>query len=103
MKMMFQGDDEDSIPYPMPGLTRTPADTSTPAARRATFATIATPPDENRLMGDFDDLLLGSTARVKTEEEPAWKPMGATARGKTEDETTVKPVRSGGRAHRLQG
>ena len=94
---MFQGDDEDTIAYPMPGLIRTPADTSTPAARRTTFATIATPPDENRLLGDFDELLLGATARPKTEEEPAWRPMGATAQGKIEDETVVKPVRSAAR------
>src|SRR6476660_4499995 len=87
---MFPGDDDDTIPYPMPGHIRTPADASTPAARGATMEMR---PDRSRLLSeiDFDDPEpVRSSYREDREEEMTVKPERTSFRGKTGESTTEK-------------
>src|SRR5688572_33232105 len=90
--MMFPGDNEDTIEYQMPGLIRTPAGTSTPAAGGVTMGT---QPDRSRLLADldFDDPMpVGATAREKMEEEETvWKPMRSSLRERPDAPTTSTP------------
>src|SRR5688572_30227604 len=96
--MLREEDDDYEIAFRMPSQVRTPAETSTPAARRATMET---PQDRSRLLTeiDFDDpvepvrtslrektgdsttekMKLKSDGRVKTEEtEKTGQPMNST-------------------------
>src|SRR5688572_9392967 len=96
--MLREEDDDYEIAFRMPSQVRTPAETSTPAARRATMET---PQDRSRLLTeiDFDDPVepmrtsfrektgdpmtekrkLKSDGRVKTEEtEKTGQPMNST-------------------------
>src|SRR5688572_14894191 len=98
MMLREEDDDDDTIAYPMPSQVRTPAETSTPATRRATMET---PQDRSRLLAeiDFDDPEpVRSSFREDREEETTVKPVRTSFREKTGDPTTEKmKLRSGGR------
>src|ERR1043165_4138964 len=89
--MIFRDDDEDTIAYPAPGSVRTPAETSTPAARRATTEM---PLDRSSLLAeiDFDDPQPGrSSYREKTDEPESSKTnLKSAFREKTGEPTTSK-------------
>src|SRR5688572_31781265 len=76
--MLREEDDDYEIAFRMPSQVRTPTDTSTPAAKRATMEMQQ---DRSRLLAeiDFDDP----------------EPVRSSFREDREEEMTVKPERSG--------
>src|SRR5678816_4184140 len=95
--MLREEDDDYEIAFRMPSQVRTPAETSTPAARRATMEM---PPDRSRLLTeiDFDDPVepVRTSLREKTGESTTEKmKLKSDGRVKTEEtEKTGEPMNS---------
>ena len=97
--MLREEDDDYEIAFRMPSQVRTPADTSTPAMRRATMEMQQ---DRSRLLAeiDFDDPepVRSSFREDREEEETTVEPVRTSFREKTGDPTTEKmKLKSDGR------